>query len=269
MRTAPIYKRPRNPHFPETLPIPRKGFTYHGEYFKTLGDARHLSDYGLNGVYIADGVDSMGHPCRYYFDVSYRDIDAAKDGKLLWGRSFSDMERLSDAAWDTRARKGTFNIDPVLEPSDVRSMDDLRDFYTTRYPWTAPYLNDPEVWSWICDYYGYLAWNEHGNQPSLVEDAGEGYMASLVMDLVRSCDSNYTYYLTNGGDVDSLDDTERSLLDRRVGIQKRYGVKPDWKVPRNMRSGKSRSMNKRSFWRRRYVPHREETRRSVRTHPRR
>ena len=250
MRTAPIYKRPRNPHFPETLPIPRKGFTYHGEHFETLGDARYLSDCGLNGVYTADGVDSMGHPCRYYFDVSYRDIDAAKDGKLLWGRSFSDMERLSDAAWDTRARKGTFNIDPVLEPSDVRSMDDLRHFYTTRHPWTTPYLNDPEVWSWIRDYYGYLAWNEHGNQPSLAEDAKEGYMASLIMDLVESSDPNYTYYLTNGGHFDSLDDTERSLLDRRAGIQKRYGVKPAWEMPRNMRSKRPRSMNIRSFWRR-------------------
>ena len=223
----------RNPHYPETLTVQRGGFSYYGQRFKVLGDARYLYDKGATAVYIADGVDPNGDPCRLYFNVDYRDVDIAKEGRLAWGWVFSDMERLVPDAWRVRAIRGTFNIDSEMEQSDVRTMDDLRRFYSSNHQWTAPYLADPEVWSWIRDYYSYVEENEHGNQPSLKEDAKEGYMASLIADLVEMCDSQYTDYLA------ASDDTG-PLLERRAAIQKRHGVKPDWKASRNRRSRRGR-----------------------------
>ena len=251
MRTVPTFTPTRHPHYPERLPVQRGGFSYYGTHFTALGDAYYLYDEGRYATYIVDAMDDKGNPCRLYMHVGYRDVEPAKEGKLAWARVLTDMERLVPDAWRVKAVTGTFNMASEMEPGDVRSMDDLRRFYMVNHPWTAPYLEDPKVWGWICDYYGYLAMNEHGNQPSLVEDAKGGYMASLIMDLVEQCDSHYTDYLAAWEAVDEIEERERSLLDRRARIQKRFGVKPDWKGSRNRRSRKARSMNRRSVLRRR------------------
>ena len=251
MRTVPTFMPMRHPHYPERLPVQRGGFSYYGTHFTALGDAYYLYDEGRYATYIVDAMDDKGNPCRLYMHVGYRDVEPAKEGKLAWARVLTDMERLVPDAWRVKAVTGTFNVAPEMEPGDVRSMDDLRRFYMVNHPWTAPYLEDPEVWGWICDYYGYLAMNEHGNQPSLVEDAKEGYMASLLMDLVEQCDSHYTDYLAAWEEVDEIEERERSLLDRRARIQKRFGVKPDWKGSANRRSSKLSSKNRRSVLRRR------------------
>ena len=70
-------------------------------------------------------------------------------------------------------------------------------------------------------------------------------MASLLMDLVEQCDSRYTDYLAAWEEVDEIEERERSLLERRARIQKRFGVKPDWKGSMNRRARKARSMNRR------------------------
>ena len=63
--------------------------------------------------------------------------------------------------------------------------------------------------------------------------------------------SHYTDYLAAWEEVDEIEERERSLLDRRARIQKRFGVKPDWKGSANRRSSKLSSKNRRSVLRRR------------------
>ncbi len=108
--------------------------------------------------------------------------------------------------------------------SSVHSMDDLRDFVLETNPEAGLALRDPEVWAWICDYYAYVAWNEHGNEPSLYEDAENGYILYAISDLTAAYDDSFTEYLTDQGDFEGMNDRQWDLLKRRQQIQRRYGV---------------------------------------------
>ena len=150
-------------------------------------------------------------------------------GRMVMDRA--EVLALADYIRTYATVKASSNRAPE-SPRDVRTMDQLRDYVAAHEPWTAPYLADPEVWGWLCDYYAYVAWMENGNQPTLAEDATYGYLAQAVYDLVISPDPERTAYLTSNGDSTLITEREVSLLERRAEIQARYGIK---KANRNRR----------------------------------
>ena len=116
--------------------------------------------------------------------------------------------------------------DGYPDPYEVRSFQDLLEYNRQFHPEFAQELNDPNVVSYLRRYYAYVQWNEHGNEPSFGEDADEGYMLNAVADLTMAPDSQYTDYLTSDGDLEFMDDTAKSLLEERAGIQRFYGLTP-------------------------------------------
>lgn len=108
-----------------------------------------------------------------------------------------------------------------LDPYMVETMEDLRDYAVYEDPKLKAALYDPEVWRWICDYYDFVSWNEHGNQPSMAEYAEDGYLSNDVSDLTVKRDSSITDYLWNDGEPGS---TASELMARRADIQNRYGA---------------------------------------------
>ena len=115
--------------------------------------------------------------------------------------------------------------DGYPDPYEVRSFQDLLEYNRQFHPEFAQELRDPNVVAYLRRYYAYLQWNEHGNEPSFGEDADEGYMLDMVADLTIAPDPQYTDYLTNQGDPD-VDDTAKSLLEERAGIQRFFGLQP-------------------------------------------
>ena len=133
-----------------------------------------------------------------------------------------------------RKRRASRNVsslydDGVLEPGRVRTLDDLREYTMAENPSYARRLNDPTVWSWIRDYYAYVAWNEHGNQPSLADDASQGTLARLVDYLTEYPDPQWTEYLIGYDGPENADPRALGLLERARAIQGTYGApKASW-----------------------------------------
>lgn len=113
------------------------------------------------------------------------------------------------------------DADGDLDPYMVETMEDLRDYAVYEDPKLKAALYDPEVWRWICDYYDFVSWNEHGNQPSMAEYAEDSYLSNDVRDLTVKRDSSITDYLWNDGEPGS---TASELMARRADIQNRYGA---------------------------------------------
>ncbi len=144
-------------------------------------------------------------------------------------RSRSKGPRVSSRSVRSRSTRSDWDEEDEDEDFDVNTLDGMRRYVMREYPWTVPYLEDPEVWGWLRDFLEYAAWLEHGNQPSMSEYATEGYLAEYVVDLVEKANPYETEYLTAQGDYDTIGPREIDLLDRRAAIQRRFGVEPDWK----------------------------------------
>lgn len=115
--------------------------------------------------------------------------------------------------------------DGYPDPYEVRSFQDLLEYNREFHPEFAQELRDPNVVAYLRRYYAYVQWNENGNGPDFREDAKMGYMLNAVADLTIAPDPQYTDYLTNQGDPD-VDDTAKSLLEERAGIQRFFGLQP-------------------------------------------
>ena len=131
---------------------------------------------------------------------------------------------------------GGLIIRVTYEPEDIVTLDDAIG-YVMRDPATPAIiryaLGRPEIVGQVKAYFEYVAWNEHGNQPSYAEMAEDGGIASVVSDLVLEPDHTITQYLTGGMDADNgmMYDAEACrLLINRAAIQHLYGVEPDWSL---------------------------------------
>ena len=113
-------------------------------------------------------------------------------------------------------------------PYEVRTFQDLLEYNRQFHPELWLELNDPNVEAYLRRYYAFVQWNEHGNGPSFGEDAECGYMLDAVSDLTYRPDPQFTDYLTADGDVDSIDSTAKELLEQRAGLQRFWGLEPDF-----------------------------------------
>ena len=129
--------------------------------------------------------------------------------------------------------------DGFPDPYEVRTFGDLLEYNRELHPELSQELNDPNVEAYLRRYYAYVQWNEHGNGPDFGEDAKFGYMINAVWDLTHNPDSQFTDYLTAYGDADSVDNTAKELLAQRAGIQRFWGLQPDF-VSFSKKPGRSR-----------------------------
>ena len=80
------------------------------------------------------------------------------------------------------------------------------------------YVRDPMVMGWLKDYWSYVCWVEHGNEPSVFElDFG-----AMLADITGiDIDYQVDMYLTNDLPRSRWDEAQRQLIDRRMRIQRR------------------------------------------------
>lgn len=131
---------------------------------------------------------------------------------------------------------GGLIIRVTYEPEDIVTLDDAIG-YLMRDPATPAIiryaLDRPEIVRQVKAYFEYVAWNEHGNQPSYAEMAEDGGIASVVSDLVLEPDHTITQYLMGGMDADNgmMYDAEACrLLINRAAIQTNSNIQPDWNI---------------------------------------
>lgn len=105
----------------------------------------------------------------------------------------------------------------TIEWRDCASpMDAVRRFAVLKEPSLSRYAGDSEVFAWICDYWDYVKWNEHGNELSYHELAFEGGFGDIIREIVYD-PGNIIDYLGGWTTPDRLPDREKNLI---AGVRK-------------------------------------------------
>lgn len=148
-------------------------------------------------------------------------------------RHIAELTATTDAI-DFELLVGGLMIHITYDPDDIETLRDAIE-WVRRNPDTPAMvrtaLENEMVVDFLSDYYDYVAWNEHGNQPSYGEMAEGGSIADSVLDLIEEPRHNITEYLSDGLTGDAREDTvECTLLLHRAMLQHQYGIEPDWNL---------------------------------------
>lgn len=169
-------------------------------------------------------VAPLGHWCPA---CGSKDVSAAKGG---WGRMKCNC---SECGLSFTANVGMSEEDyaeacecpdgPIMiEWRECASpMDAVRRFAVRNQPSLARFANDSDVFAWICDYWDYVKWNEHGNELSYNELAFEGGFGDIIREIVYD-PGNIIEYLGGWTTSDQLPDREKSLIAGVKSINRRF-----------------------------------------------
>lgn len=163
------------------------------------------------------------------------------------GRTFASMvrrgldidlaEQVSKTdAIDFELTVGGLTIHVTYDTADIRTLDDA--MWYVMHDLSTPVkvreaLDSAQIRIYLRDYYDYVVWNEHGNQPGYSELAEDGGIAESVLDLISEPCHHITQYLMGGADADNgmMYDTEACrLLINRAAIQTNHNIQPDWNL---------------------------------------
>lgn len=205
-------------------------------------------DPALRRALAGRGLESLSQPLAIsYLSDAIAESDCYDTFKGTKGRTYASMvsrgldhhiiELASKADTnDFELLIGGLIIRVTYEPEDIVTLDDAIG-YLMRDPATPAIIRDaldrPEIVRQVKAYFEYVAWNEHGNQPSYAEMAEDGGIASVVSDLVLEPDHTITQYLMGGMDADNgmMYDAEACrLLINRAAIQTNHNIQPDWNL---------------------------------------
>lgn len=126
------------------------------------------------------------------------------------GLSFSANIGMSDEEYEEACGHPCGPI--VIEWRDCASpMDAVRRFAVRNDPHLAGFADDPEVFAWICDYWDYVIWNEHGNDPSYDWLAFEGGFGDIVRQIVYDPGAMIDY-LGGWTSPEDLPEREKDLI---------------------------------------------------------
>lgn len=93
----------------------------------------------------------------------------------------------------------------------------VREVAIRNNPKIAKLARDPEIFSWICDYWSYVQWNEHGNEISYEELAEEGYFESILNEITYDPSELKDYIIGDGVEIQD----QKRLLEGLERISKR------------------------------------------------
>lgn len=110
----------------------------------------------------------------------------------------------------------------MIEWKDCASpMDAVRRFAVKNEPNLARFAEDTEVFAWICDYWDYVRWNEHGNNLSYDELAFQGGFGDMVREIVYD-PGDIIEYLGGRTASDKLSEREKDLIAGVRRINRRF-----------------------------------------------
>ncbi len=102
---------------------------------------------------------------------------------------------------------------------NTNELDAVRRYAVREFPELKKIAYDKEVFDWYTDYWNFIKWNEHGNEPGLSELATDGDFANSLMEIESGYAGDIHEYLD-----DYYDDSDgKKLSDRLDAIEKKYG----------------------------------------------
>ncbi len=155
-----------------------------------------------------------------------RDLSCRKGGYRMkcncsdCGLSFTATSGMSEEDYEEACE---YPAGPVqIDWKDCASpMDAVRRFAVRKDPALSRFANDSDVFAWICDYWDYVKWNEHGNELSYDELAFEGGFGDIVREIVYD-PGNIIEYLGGWTVADKLPDREKDLIAGVRRINRRF-----------------------------------------------
>ena len=186
-------------------------------------------DYLSEAIVEGDNDTLRGTKGRTYASMVSRGLDI----------HLTELVSKTDAI-DFELSVGGLAIHVTYDSADIETFDDAI-WYVMHDPDTPTNvrealnsaLNSDLIRGHLRDYYDYVAWNEHGNQPSYSELAEDGGIVDSVLDLISEPCHHVTQYLMGGANADNgmTDDAQAcQLLVNRAAIQHLYGIEPDWNL---------------------------------------
>ncbi len=138
------------------------------------------------------------------------------------GLSFTASSGMSDEDYAEACERpeGPISID---WKECASPMDAVRRFAVHIDPNLTRYAADSDVFAWICDYWDYVKWNEHGNELSYDELAFDGGFADIIREVVFD-PTGIIEYLGGGEKPDKLSDREKDLIAGVRKINRRFSA---------------------------------------------
>lgn len=183
-------------------------------------DARALLDDDSYGEVV--GSDRWRHDDREAADVHRRHM--LDEWRTRETDMFGSMDRNQRPVRSRSARPPFVDEDGEVDPSQIRTFDDLCLYIQSYDPQYRDALDDPEVRSYFKDYLRYVDWLYNGNVPTFREIAQDGSYAVYLDDVLVRQDPQITEAVFDGAEDEGSyngDSMGLALLRARKGLQAR------------------------------------------------